>query len=205
MKKLMTLALVAALLSSAMAFPVSAANSTAGIEFKAGDLDPGDPDDPDKWVPGIEKNLDLYFGEQTIDTATQVYDSQNDTSATPKGEKVGYVVINSTGSTTQEYSLNVAISGFTNNSTPVLNGFSMEMIPDGAVTSALAGNPSTAPVASAETIDAGTSAVIFKTANPGDAQGAWGSNWKAKLTVLGGTALLAGNAQATMTWTLQNT
>lgn len=208
MKKLLAFVLAAVLLGGAMAFPALAATSNGGINFTAGNVDPGDPTDPNKWVPGISTNQNLYFGSQIIFATVQSYNSVNGTAGIYNGvgEVVGYAVLNNTGSTTQQYSLTVEMSEFQNGATTVMQGYTLTMTPDGAVKSALPSNPSAPPTASAGTITAGAGngAMLFQ-AGPGEAQGAWGSNWKGNLTVLGGTALLAGDAEATLTWTLQNT
>lgn len=212
MKKMLAGILVSAMVVAMTAFPVAAAtdSSVAGINFDAGALEPGDPGDPDQAVDGVVRNLNFYFGEQTISPADQEYSSVNNAAApyNGMGEKVGYVVTNNTGSATQGWEVTVEISEFTQNGSgnTTMQGFTLTMTTQAGFPKAADGTSTinnAAPTATTVNLTAGTAnAQTLLSASAGNGRGSWGANWLGKLKVLGGTAN-AGDAQAAMTWNLQ--
>lgn len=205
LKKKVALALTLTMALTTMTvsvFAVGEEDGQAGIEFEAGVFEiidppsptdptdpgnPGTPTDPDNWKIS-DRTID--FGEQTVSTKQEEYNSVTDGAA---GQK--YIGLKVSNGTEVNYVVSVAIAGFDADTELTMEGFDLELTPAAAIT-----NGSTTPTAETVNISAGalgvqgTKAPIFTVG-----KGQSGCNWSGDLTVQANTAT-PGTHTAVMEW-----
>ena len=210
----LALVLAMALSTTAFATPttVAAADRTAGITFTPlgnnndGVFDPADP--PGDVGAHLLQSMAISFGTHEVSPFTQVYNSITGVAGGAAGAgmsdgRSGILIISSQANWNVNVSINPFRTGDIQTGPVVMNGFSLELLPNNI------GRPGDAPftptpgtsltLPATSTISVGSGAAnVASSAQPG----VFGTNFEGNLTVIGGTSPSNDTARAIMDWAL---